>query len=225
LDREPGEALCPNRYPIEVLEQIKKDVGERTFSAQYQGTPKAGEGSWFKKSFLPLVDTPPKQFTSLVRYWDKAASTTKKSPYSVGVLMGKWQGNFWVLDVVRGRWTPGQREAVMKRVVNQDKAQWGMVTTWVEQEPGSGGKESAQATVRNLAGFIIRTDRPTGKKEDRAKPYQAQAEEGNVCLIRAPWNTEFLDEHTFYPNSRFKDQVDAGAGAFNKLAMGGSFIA
>jgi hypothetical protein len=34
----------------------------------------------------------------------------------------------------------------------------------VEQEPGSGGKESAESTIRNLIGFRCFADRVTGSK-------------------------------------------------------------
>ena len=40
----------------------------------------------------------------------------------------------------------------------------------VEQEPGSGGKESAESTIRNLRGFKVYADKVTGSKEIRAEP-------------------------------------------------------
>jgi hypothetical protein len=61
--------------------------------------------------------------------------------------------------------------------------------TWVsykiviEQEPGSGGKESAEATLRNLAGFSVVLDRVTGSKEIRAEPFTAHVQAGNVWLV------------------------------------------
>ena len=41
---------------------------------------------------------------------------------------------------------------------------------------------------------------------------------GQVSIKAAGWNREFLTEHEEFPNGKFKDQVDATAGAFNKLA-------
>jgi phage terminase large subunit-like protein len=38
-----------------------------------------------------------------------------------------------------------------------------------------------------------------------------------VALLRADWNTDFIEEHRFFPFSTYKDQVDATSGAFNKL--------
>jgi len=54
---------------------------------------------------------------------------------------------------------------------------------WVEQESGSGGKESAQNTVMNLAGFDVHVDKVTGDKLTRAHPFSAQVEAGNVCVL------------------------------------------
>jgi predicted phage terminase large subunit-like protein len=91
---------------------------------------------------------------------------------------------------------------------------------WAEQEPGSGGKESAENTVRNLAGYSIRTETVTGDKVTRADPYAAQAGAGNVDLLAGAWNEPYLEELAAFPNGRYKDQVDSSSGAFNKLALG-----
>ncbi|MFP4046383.1 MAG: hypothetical protein ACLFT4_01330 [Bacteroidales bacterium] len=81
----------------------------------------------------------------------------------------------------------------------------------------SGGKESAESTIRNLAGFAVYADKPTGDKVKRADPYSVQVNNNNVYLLRGQWNKDFIDEHTFFPYSTYKDQVDAASGAFAKL--------
>jgi predicted phage terminase large subunit-like protein len=65
-----------------------------------------------------------------------------------------------------------------------------------------------------LAGYKVFKDKVTGSKEVRADPYAAQWQGGNITLLVRPWNDSFLDEHEAFPNSKYKDQVDAGAGAF-----------
>ena len=40
----------------------------------------------------------------------------------------------------------------------------------------------------------------------------------DVKLLAGAWNTVFLDELTAFPYTDYDDQVDAGSGAFNKLA-------
>ena len=80
---------------------------------------------------------------------------------------------------------------------------------YIEQEPGSGGKDSALATIRNLAGYSVYADKPTGDKVYRADPYSVQVNNG-VFLIRAPWNYAFVG-HRYFPLGKYKDQVDAAS--------------
>ncbi len=89
---------------------------------------------------------------------------------------------------------------------------------YTEQEPGSGGKESAERTIAMLSGFPCEADKVTGSKEIRAEPYAAQQQAGNVTLFRAPWTQPYIDEHELFPNGKYKDRVDATAGAFMKCA-------
>lgn len=172
--------------------------------------------AWFK-SFLAAMPT---DVTQWVRYWDKAG-TEGGGKYSAGVLMGKRAaGRFIIADVVRGQWSAANRETVIQQTAAADKLR-GNVAIWVEQEPGSGGKESAENTVRSLAGFTIHAERVTGSKLARAGPLSAQVEPGNVDLFQAEWNEAFLVEaQNFDGEHGFMDQIDAATGAFNKLTTG-----
>jgi predicted phage terminase large subunit-like protein len=87
----------------------------------------------------------------------------------------------------------------------------------VEQEPGSAGKESAENTIRNLAGYTVFADRVTGSKEVRGEPLAAQVQGGNVYLLAGHWHREYLGELEQFPSGKFRDQVDASTGAFNQL--------
>jgi len=91
------------------------------------------------------------------------------------------------------------------------------VQIWLEQEGGSGGKESAQVSLRELAGFNVKAERVTGSKTVRAMPFAAQCEAGNVRLVRGSWAPAYLDELTVFPAGTHDDQVDGTSGAFNKL--------
>jgi predicted phage terminase large subunit-like protein len=129
---------------------------------------------------------------------------------------------YYVEDLVRGQWSAGQREAIIKQTAQTDAESYGVygVRVFIEQEPGSGGKESAENTIRNLAGFIIQADRPTGNKVLRAEPFAAQAETGNVKVLASTWTSGYIDRLVSFPFG-VKDDVDATSGAFNKLALGG----
>ena len=124
-------------------------------------------------------------------------------------------GKYLILDVKRGQWSTDVRERIIKQTAQADGYE---TIIWIEQEPGSGGKDSAHATITNLAGFTIYKELPKGDKIYRADPFSVQVNEGNVMLLHGPWNEEYLQELEYFPFSTYKDQVDGSSGAFSKLA-------
>jgi predicted phage terminase large subunit-like protein len=222
LGRPEGMALWPERWNAPYLRLLQK-ADPRGFEALYQQnpTPPGGDmflGDWFGPD--SMVDALPAD-CRYVRYWDKAGTEKTENAATAGVLMAKApNGVYYIVDVVRGHWRAGVRESLIRRIAEIDGPN---VEVFVEQEPGSGGKEQAQATIINLAGFRIKADRVTGDKVTRAHPLAAQCSVGNVRIVRdSPvrrWNAGFLKELLVFPQGAHKDQVDAAAGAFNKLAL------
>jgi predicted phage terminase large subunit-like protein len=124
---------------------------------------------------------------------------------------------FVIVKIVRGQWESSERERI---ILDEAKLAGRQCKVVVEQEPGSGGKESAQGTIRNLAGFNVKADHPTGDKAYRADPFSVQVNAGNVGIVNGPWLNDFIEEMRYFPLGRYKDQIDAGSGAFNELASG-----
>ena len=216
LGRKPNESVCPSRFSVDAYRSIRSDVGSMVWSAEYQGSPTMPEGNTVKRHWFKFVDIAPARGLK-IRYWDKAG-TAGGGAYTAGVLILKTDENeFFVLDVERGQWSSGEREEIILNTAHMDGKD---VHVHVEQEPGSGGKESADSTIRKLAGFSVYADRATGSKDVRLTPFAAQLEGGNVYLVRAAWNRDYIDELCAIPNSSIRDQADASAGAFNKLAEG-----
>ena len=214
---DEDELLFPERFPREVVERDKKIMGVYAVAGQFQQRPAPRKGGFFAWEKLEIVGAPPK-LTKIVRYWDKAG-TDGGGARTAGVKMGHGSdGNWYVLDVVKGQWSAARREPVIRQTAETDGKS---IEVWIEQEPGSGGKESAESTIRNLAGFRIKAERATGDKAVRAEPYAVQVEAGNIKLVKGDWNQEFIDEHKSFPNGKFKDQIDAASGGFNKLAAPG----
>jgi predicted phage terminase large subunit-like protein len=164
------------------------------------------------------------QISRTVFAWDKASTAGGDGAYTAGVLMHKMRDNTFVIEIViRGRWSALERERIIKQFAEVEQRTLHQYGKWdyqivIEQEPGSAGKESAQATIRNLAGFTVIADKVTGSKVVRADPFAAQVQGGNVRLVDGPWVTDFLEEAEAYPNSRYLDQIDAAAMAFHHLA-------
>ena len=116
-----------------------------------------------------------------------------------------------------------EREQRLKQLVELDAKLCRNYCVGVEQEPGSGGKESVETTIRNLAGYSVYADKVTGSKEVRAEPFAAQVQAGNVWLVAGTWIPDFLDEAETWPASKYLDQVDACSGAFNRLTLGSTY--
>lgn len=212
--------LDPVRLNRKVLDEKYRELGSRVYAAQYDQSPRSRDGSLFRPSQIELVNNPPSELEEAVRYWDKAGTDRRKNPNAAataGVKLARMRdGRFCILHVKRGMWEASDRESVIKQTAHTDGR---AVAVYVEQEPGSGGKESAQNTIQNLAGYVIKADRPTGSKEVRAEPVSVQVNQGMVCMVKGEWNQEFIDELETYPYGKRKDQADAFAGAFNKMTI------
>lgn len=177
------------------------------------------KGNMFDRSWFELVDASPAQ-ANRVRYWDMAATEAKKGKepaYTCGVLLAEWNGVYYIEDVVRFRKEPSRVEKYIRQVADLDGTE---ITIWQEQEPGSSGKIVIDHYRRNvLPEFSFKEDKVSGNKSERAAPFATQCEAGNVKIIKAKWNVEFLKEAELFPNSQFKDQIDAVSGAWSKLAV------
>ena len=53
--------------------------------------------------------------------------------------------------------------------------------------------------------------------------FASQWQAGNVDILYAPWNEALFRQYESFPESKFKDMVDAGSSAFNELNDGVSF--
>ena len=221
LRRVKGIPLFPQFKSKPFLQERKTASTTASWESLYQQSPIVVGGGIFPVDRIKLTHTMP-ELTNIkksVRYWDKAG-TTDDGAFTAGVLMHELLSGGWIItDVVRGQWGAFERERIIKATAEKDREIYGYlkVSVYHEQEPGSGGKESAERTTANLAGHKVFADRVTGSKEVRADPYAAQWQGGNITLLIRPWNDDLLDEHESFPNSNFKDQVDAAAGAFNQI--------
>lgn len=211
-----GGLMDPRRLPHKALDEAKAQ-GEFAYAAQYLQTPIPRGGAMFHTDKMEIA-SPPLKFRRRVRFWDKAG-TQGDGHFTVGALLGEdMDGFFWVLNIVRGQWDASRRE---REILNTAKSDGFAVTIGIEQEPGSGGKESAEASVRRLRGYhvrLVKVGKSDGDKEQRADPLATQVNAGNVRIARGAWNDDYLNELKFFPRSRYKDQVDASSGAFNLIA-------
>lgn len=74
-----------------------------------------------------------------------------------------------------------------------------------------------------LAGYDVRILPESGDKVTRATPMAAQWQFGNFDIMSGAWNEEYLNQLESFPESKWKDMVDAGSSAFNEITVGMDF--
>lgn len=222
LERKIGDPLWPERYPLEELERRRRNA-PTWFAAQYQQHPLDLEGGFFKGlekiKFLDVAPTPD-QFTRIVRAWDLASTEAQAGAdpdWTAGVKMGKHKdGGFYILDVIRERLGPRSVRDKIKQIADLDGTG---VYIRIEREGGASGKITSDTIVReDLPGFKAASIKPTTGKEERAEPYAAQVEAGNVVIVKNGHTAALLDEHRQFPNGSHDDMVDACSLAFGDVA-------
>jgi predicted phage terminase large subunit-like protein len=218
LGRAIGEALCPERYPIDDLLD-KKATLLNSFYALYQQMPQPPEGGLFKREWYTIVPSFPHNAQYFVRYWDEGA-TKDAGDYTAGVLMAYAYGTYYVVDVARGQWDTDERDQIIRQTAALDRTKYGADTqVWVEREGGSSGKSAARAFVRMLLGYPAFSEYVTGSKELRAEPFRSQSAVNNVKLVEGTWNEAWLSEFAAFPTGTNDDQVDATSGAFRRVQI------
>lgn len=209
---EQDELLDPVRFPRHAVEALKKTFrswgGTYAEAGQLAQRPAPRGGGMFQRKDFEYLDNAPVG-VSWIRAYDLASSKEKRSPWTVGCKIGVDRtGRVILADVDRRRATPAQVDEMMLELANQD----GKATEIdFPQDPGQAGKSQVSYIKKNLAGFAAWSSPESGSKEDRAKPLAAQAEGGNVYLVRGPWNDAFINEATSFPNGDYKDQIDAAS--------------
>jgi len=217
--REAGEALCPERYPIDRLRTIMRRVGEYFWSALFGQRPTAKDGQFFKPGEI-IVEKVAPAFARSVRAWDLAA-TEGGGDYTNSVKMAgpDRNGLLWILDVVRGQWGPERVDSELKTAAIMD----GRGThIRLAQDPGAAGKRDARNIVKMLAGYHVSAESVSGSKETRARSFASQVNAGNVRMVKAPWNAAYIEELRAFPRGAHDDQVDASGDACEVLIGGKS---
>ena len=128
-------------------------------------------------------------------------------------------GSFIVVDVVRIAANAADVRKKIKQTAMADKADYGMHTITIPQDPGQAGKDQAHTYIQALAGYNVRTGAVTGNKTARAVPFSAQWQGKNVLLLAGDWNKEYLQELEGFPDALHDDMVDASSDAFKEVSQ------
>lgn len=214
--RKEGEALHPERYPIEALLKIKAAVGSNDWNALYQQHPVPSTGAVFKREWIQHWDaaTLPTKFDATCMSWDMTFKDSKNSDFVVGQLWGRKGASFFLLDQFRGRWDFVKTVAQFKLA----REKYPHVLRKLVEDKAN-GSAIISALKDAVPGIVPVT--PKESKEARASAITALLEAKNVYLpppAQYPWVADdLIPELLSFPAGAHDDQVDCLTQALSDL--------
>ena len=209
--RRAGEALHPDREPLEVLNHLREAQGEYNFAGQYQQAPAPLGGGLVKAEWFKTYTTAdlPAKFEMIFQSWDTANKPTELSDYSVCTTWGVQEKRVYLLHVFRKRL--GYPE--LKRALREQAEVLSPKTILIEDQ--ASGTQLIQELVSEGLHAIQKYE-PTMDKIMRMNSVTATIENGFVHLPdRAAWLGEYLHELTSFPKGKYDDQADSTSQALD----------
>lgn len=197
------------------IEKARAELPALVFRQEYLAEFVQLAGAMFRREWFGLLDSAP-AVRAVARGWDLAASTKSSADYTVGAKVGFTpDGGIIILDVVRGRWEWPEALRVIAQTARMD----GPLVSQVVEDNGQ--QKAALQLIRReqaLAGYPFYglteiLNAPMPDKVTRANTWLARAEQGYVGIMRANWNSEFLDVLCSFPEGSHDDDVDAVSAA------------
>jgi len=222
LGREPGEALDPDRYPVEELRKIRANDA-REWNALYQCRPTSEAGDFFA---LPLIESatipahcaPPQE--TMVNYISVDPAVTKESYSDPSVI---WPFGVDADDVVhfkpnviRRKTTPGELIELIVSSVIENNAHGVIIESGTIYHSII---ETLKKRMRERK-TAFRILHPTHSKDKvtRAHPLHARMEHGMAKFIDGPHLREWVwPEFLSFPHGSHDDGVDACSQAIEML--------
>jgi len=205
-----GEALWPGKYPLEALEQIRREVGPEVFIRLFQQHPGAAEGTIFKRRYWQFYREPP-AFRRIVQSWDTAFKTGAENDFSACTTWGVANHGCFLLGFWRGKVAFPDLKRIMNRLANE----WRPAQILVED------RASGQSLIQELkyaSTLPIIPIKATKDKRERAEAIAGMIEAGKAFLPEsAPWLHDFLDEHDAFPYGLHDDAVDSTVQALSYI--------
>jgi predicted phage terminase large subunit-like protein len=210
LGRAPGEALWPERFGLDYLEQMRA-ANPVAFSALYQGNPTPEEGAFFQKGDIKTYERD--ELPANLRIFavsDHGVGTATHNDRTCLMLFGVCPaGTAYVLpDTVWRRMGSQEQVEEMLRLMRDKKPMF----WWAErgQISRSIGPFLKKRMDEEQVYCPLLEEAPIGDKVARAQSARARSAQGRVLFpAYAEWWPRALKELLTFPNGKHDDFVDA----------------
>lgn len=226
-----GPVLWPAMKPLAEVQALKDTTPAVIWETTYQGNPVPPAGTVFLRAWWAApaarfdAAAPNPVLGCVGRWisWDTALKDESDNAWTVAVVGELWPDYRLALrHVYRERLQFPQLPPAIARLASRYNAD-GKLRGVVIEDKASGTsaiqtlRQSAEPWLRRL----LKDYQPHGDKETRAQYASVWCSNGSVLLpapsADVPWLADFEDELFGFPNSAFKDQVDAFGQLVNYL--------
>ncbi len=211
FQRRAGEALHPEREPLEVLNHLREALGEYNFAGQYQQAPAPLGGGLVKAEWFKTYTTAdePAKFEMTFQSWDTANKPKELNDYSVCTTWGVKEKHIYLRHVCRKRLDYPE----LKRAVREQAEAFSPQTILIEDK--ASGTQLIQELVSEGVHSIKKYE-PTMDKIMRMHSVTSTIENGFAHLPdKAAWLGEYLHELTSFPKGKYDDQADSTSQALD----------
>lgn len=208
LGRKVGETLCPELgFDYDWACKTRKLLGERVWSALYQGKPFIDTGNLIKRENIRIYNknSKPYTFEEITMSCDLTfgANTKHSDPYCISI-WGRNGADHFLLDVV-------SKKAGFKETLEIIKVLSAKYPTMRKKliEKKANGQATIEMLNSHIGGMIPFT--PTGSKEDRFNAVCPYFEAGNVFFPDETLQPDiefYINQLLKFPNGEHDDFVD-----------------
>ncbi len=198
-----GSVMDKRRFPTNIIEQIKTEVGADNFAAQYMQMPNKKNGI-IDIEFLVLEDfSKISVFDFIVQSWDTAIKTSDESDYSVCTTWGILGDRYYLVDLFREKVTYPDLKKEVQNLINKYKPKYLIIED----------KASGQQLIQDLkCGYFynIIEQKSIADKITRVCINLDVFRNKSVVLPKnKPWVELVIKELIEFPNSKHDDIVDS----------------
>jgi len=202
--RSADELLHADRESLQILDELRRDIGSYAFEAQYQQRPVPPDGAMFKADWITHYDQlpSPDEGTFIIQSWDTASKTGPSNDWSVCTTWLVKKGHYYLVDVQRKKLDYPDLKALAIGLAQRYEPRVVLV-----EDTGVGIGLIAELKEAGIDAVAVK---PEISKEARASVQSAKFESGRVLFPRsAPWLPDLRAELLAFPGSRHDDQVDS----------------
>ena len=220
-DRQPGEALDPDRFDAEWARKKRLNTPDRDWAALYQQRPQPDGGTVFSAEMIRYYGTAdrpgyegdavlPERFIRILASIDCTFKDTAGTDMVAFQNWGQTNAGLWLLDAIDRR----MDFSATVDTINAMWPRWKFGELLVEDK--ANGPAVISVLKRDAVAFTVHAIEPDGGKVARANAATPQFNQGRVFLPRwHPLTPLIVNQLLKFPGANYDDQVDAATQTVN----------